>query len=127
MAHTHIQPAEPTTLGYRFAMYAQDLLEDYRALVNLITNLRGKGLKGRGRYTGRVWRSFYRVPASARWKWRQRQWPIWTLPYYPIASQTYTRQQDLRLQHALSGIAASLHKFALDFRIPAIATLRGMG
>ena len=28
MAHTHIQPAEPTTLGYRFAVYAQDLLED---------------------------------------------------------------------------------------------------
>jgi adenylosuccinate lyase len=32
MAHTHIQPAEPTTLGYRFAVYAQDLLEDYHNL-----------------------------------------------------------------------------------------------
>ena len=46
MAHTHIQPAEPTTLGYRFAVYAQDLLEDYQALQSLIANLRGKGLKG---------------------------------------------------------------------------------
>ena len=28
MAHTHIQPAEPTTLGYRFAQYAQDIFTD---------------------------------------------------------------------------------------------------
>ena len=27
MAFTHLQPAEPTTLGYRLASYAQDLLE----------------------------------------------------------------------------------------------------
>ena len=26
MAYTHLQPAEPTTLGYRLAAYAQDLL-----------------------------------------------------------------------------------------------------
>lgn len=39
------------------------------------------------------------------------------LPYFPIATQTYTRQQDLRVQQVLAGIAASLHKFALDFRI----------
>ena len=46
MAHTHIQPAEPTTLGYRFAVYAQDLLEDYKALQSLLSNLRAKGFKG---------------------------------------------------------------------------------
>ncbi len=28
MAYTHLQPAEPTTLGYRLAVYAQDLLVD---------------------------------------------------------------------------------------------------
>jgi adenylosuccinate lyase len=39
------------------------------------------------------------------------------LPYFPIATQTYTRQQDLRVQQVLAGIAASLHKFALDFRV----------
>jgi adenylosuccinate lyase len=39
------------------------------------------------------------------------------LPYYPIATQTYTRQQDLRVLNVLAGIGASLHKFALDFRL----------
>ena len=32
LAFTHIQPAEPSTLGYRFATYAQDLLDDWLIL-----------------------------------------------------------------------------------------------
>src|SRR4029079_8455277 len=46
MAYTHLNPAEPTTLGYRFAFYAQDLLMDYQMLQFVKTNLRAKGLKG---------------------------------------------------------------------------------
>ncbi len=43
---THLQPAEPTTVGYRLAGYAQDLLADYEALRELQDGLRGKGFKG---------------------------------------------------------------------------------
>ena len=46
MAFTHLQPAEPSTLGYRLALYGQDLLEDYRALNNQRSVIRGKGFKG---------------------------------------------------------------------------------
>ena len=47
MAFTHLQPAEPTTLGYRLAGYAQDLLEDYEALIqDCGETLKGKGFKG---------------------------------------------------------------------------------
>src|SRR5512134_1541661 len=35
MAYTHLQPAEPTTLGYRLAVYAQDLLDHLGALDHL--------------------------------------------------------------------------------------------
>ncbi len=35
MAYTHLQPAEPTTLGYRLAVYGQDLLEHLRAFDRL--------------------------------------------------------------------------------------------
>ena len=116
MAHTHIQPAEPTTLGYRFAVYAQDLLEDLRTLQTLIANLRGKGLKGavgtQASYdellqgTGMTAQEMEAIAMSKL-----------KLPYFPIATQTYTRQQDLRVQQVLAGIASSLHKFALDFRV----------
>ena len=32
MAFTHLQPAEPTTIGYRLAQYAQDLWADWQEL-----------------------------------------------------------------------------------------------
>ncbi|MCB8940666.1 MAG: adenylosuccinate lyase [Ardenticatenaceae bacterium] len=116
MAHTHIQPAEPTTLGYRFAVYAQDLLEDYRNLQSLISTLRGKGLKGAvGTQAG-----YDELLAESEMNALQMEavaMEVLDLPYFPIATQTYTRQQDLRVQQVLAGIAASLHKFALDFRV----------
>ena len=34
MAFTHLQPAEPTTLGYRLANTGQDLLADWQAIKN---------------------------------------------------------------------------------------------
>jgi len=46
IAFTHLQPAEPSTLGYRLAMYAQDLLLDWQDLRRVRRHLRGKGFKG---------------------------------------------------------------------------------
>ncbi len=46
MAFTHLQPAEPTTVGYRLAQYGQDLLLDLRELRRVRSDIRGKGLKG---------------------------------------------------------------------------------
>ncbi|HID60847.1 MAG TPA: adenylosuccinate lyase, partial [Hadesarchaea archaeon] len=44
---THLQPAEPTTLGYRLAGYAQDLILDVHAVEILLRNfVKGKGIKG---------------------------------------------------------------------------------
>lgn len=46
MAFTHLQPAEPTTIGYRLAQYAQDLLLDLDELSHVRRGLKGKGFKG---------------------------------------------------------------------------------
>ena len=35
IAFTHLQPAEPSTLGYRLAQYAQDFTMDWQALSEL--------------------------------------------------------------------------------------------
>ncbi len=116
MAHTHIQPAEPTTLGYRFAVYAQDLLEDGRDLQHLIATLRGKGLKGAVGTQASYQELLHGTGLSAQ-QLEETAMRYLRLPFFAIATQTYTRQQDLRVQHVLAGIAASLHKFALDFRL----------
>jgi adenylosuccinate lyase len=116
MAHTHIQPAEPTTLGYRFAVYAQDLLADLDDLQRLIATLKGKGLKGAVGTQAGYQELLHNSPMSPEAMETEAMARL-ELPYYPIATQTYTRQQDLRVQNVLAGIAASLHKFALDFRV----------
>ncbi len=46
MGYTHLQPAAPTTLGYRFSLYAQDLFRDWQLLKHEGLSLRGKGFKG---------------------------------------------------------------------------------
>src|SRR5512137_2733602 len=46
MAFTHLQPAEPTTIGYRLAQVAQDLLTDYAELLRVRREIKGKGFKG---------------------------------------------------------------------------------
>ncbi len=116
MAYTHIQPAEPTTLGYRFAVYAQDLLDDYRELRAFRHNLRGKGLKGA---TG-TQASFQEILQDNSLTPGQLEADVMdrlSLPYYPVATQTYSRRQDLRLVQTLATVGATLHKFALDFRL----------
>lgn len=115
MAYTHMQPAEPTTLGYRFAVYAQDLGYDLRALRELREGLRGKGLKGA---TG-TQASFQELLRGVDYTPGDLEADVMSqigLPAFPIATQTYSRRQDLRVMQGLAGIAATLHKFALDFR-----------
>ena len=46
IAFTHLQPAEPTTLGYRLAQYGFDLLTDFEELSRVRAAIRGKGFKG---------------------------------------------------------------------------------
>ena len=46
MAFTHLQPAEPTTAGYRLAQYAHDLYTDWVELRRVRGDLCGKGLRG---------------------------------------------------------------------------------
>lgn len=116
MAYTHIQPAEPTTQGYRFAVYAQDLLENFKALRTFYQSMRGKGMKG----AVGTQASFQDILFGTGMNAADMEAVVMEtleLPYFPITTQTYTRQQDLTITQLLAALAASLHKFALDFRI----------
>ena len=114
MAFTHLQPAEPSTLGYRLALYGQDLLEDYRALRDQRLAIRGKGFKGAvgtsaayGELVG-----VENLPA-----FEQKLSEKLDLPFYSVASQVYPRRQDYEIVSRLAGLGASLYKFAFDLRL----------
>ncbi|MEM9775096.1 MAG: adenylosuccinate lyase [Chloroflexota bacterium] len=116
IAHTHIQPAEPSTLGYRFAVYGQDLLADYEDLNLLISKVRGKGFKG----AVGTQASYSEILEGTGMTPQQMEFFAMEqldIEAFPISTQTYTRQQDVRVMNMLSGIASSLHKWAMDFRI----------
>jgi adenylosuccinate lyase len=116
MAYTHIQPAEPTTQGYRLATYGQDFLACYEQLRGLSDTLRGKGMKG----AVGTQASFSDILAASDMTAEEMEALVMEalgLPYFPVATQTYPRHQDLVVTQQLAALAAALHKFALDFRI----------
>jgi adenylosuccinate lyase len=114
MAFTHLQPAEPTTLGYRLSSFAQDLLEDWQALRQFRQNLRGKGFKG-AVGTAASYVELFGQDGFERFE--QQMSAAIDLPFYPAATQTYPRKQDLVLLNTLAGLGATLYKLAFDLRI----------
>jgi adenylosuccinate lyase len=114
MGFTHLQPAEPSTLGYRLAQYAQDFLMDWRNLSRLRKNLKGKGLKGA---VGTSASYTELLGSEALPKFESRLSELLGLEFYPVTTQVYPRKQDYDILSALAGFGASIHKFAFDLRI----------
>jgi len=115
MAFTHLQPAEPTTVGYRLAQYGQDLLIDFEELGSVREKIRGKGLKG-AVGTSASYVQLLGSRAAAR-DLETRVMAALDLPPFPVATQTYPRKQDWLVLNALAGLAGSLYKFAFDLRL----------
>lgn len=116
MAFTHIQPAEPTTVGYRFAQHAQDLLEDLKALEDVTASIRGKGIKG-AVGTSASYTELLKGSSLTAFELEAEVMASLELPSFTAATQVYPRKQDWRIVTALSGICCTLYKFALDFRL----------
>ena len=115
IAFTHLQPAEPTTLGYRLANFAQDLLTDYEDLLRIRRELKGKGFKGAvGNAASYV--MLYGGPEGQR-RFEERMSQALGMPFFEVATQTYSRKQDYAVLSALAGLAATGYKAAFDLRL----------
>ncbi|MFN2146959.1 MAG: adenylosuccinate lyase [Anaerolineales bacterium] len=116
MGFTHLQPAEPTTLGYRLSIYAHELLDHFDSLARLHGRLRGKGIRGPVGTSA----TFVDMLAGSEVTPEMLEATVMEalgIEAYPVSTQTYPRVQDYTLLTHLSGLAASLHKFALDLRL----------
>lgn len=114
IAFTHLQPAEPSTLGYRLAFYAQDLLADWQQLSQIRMGIKGKGFKGA---VGTAASYAELLGADRVGAFESRLSALLDLPFFPIANQTYPRKQDYAVISALAGLGASIYKFAFDLRL----------
>lgn len=117
LAFTHFQPAQPTTVGKRAALWMQDLMLDLEDLEHVIGNLKLLGSKG----TTGTQASFLELFDGDQEK-IDRIDPMIAQKMgfescYPVSGQTYSRKVDTKVLNVLAGIAASAHKFSNDIRL----------
>jgi len=116
MGYTHLQPAEPTTVGYRLALYAQDVLSDEAQLRSVYAALRAKGIRGAVGTSA----SYTRLLAGSGRTARAQEEEVlahFDLEAGDVSAQTYPRKFDYLALSALAGLGASLSKFAADVRV----------
>jgi len=116
MGYTHLQPAEPTTVGYRLSFYAQDLLIDWNFLEFVTKTIVAKGMKGAVGTRA----SFDKLLQGTKMTAENLDEQVMKklgLSSVLIANQVYTRKFDYLLLAALNSIASTLAKFASDLRI----------
>jgi adenylosuccinate lyase len=114
MAYTHIQPAEPTTVGYRLCQYAYDFLTDLQGLDAL--SVLGKGFKGAVGTSA----SYAHLLAESEMSPEEMEARVMArlgIDAVPVSTQTYPRKMDYTVLNVLAGVAQSAHKFALDLRL----------
>lgn len=117
LAFTHFQPAQPTTVGKRAALWAHDLMMDYEEIEYLLEHKKLLGQKG----TTGTQASFMELFNGDTDKVKEIDRIICEKlgydAYFPVSGQTYSRKYDTRVLHALAGIAQSAHKFSNDIRL----------
>lgn len=116
MGWTHLQPAEPTTVGYRLALYGQDLLMDWEEIARCRAAVRGKGFKG-AVGTGAAYAALLAGTGVSPAQMEAQALASLGLEAFPVTGQIYPRKQDWRILSALAGLALSLYKMAFDLRL----------
>jgi len=116
IGYTHLQPAEPTTVGYRLAFYAQDLLNALSFLIYTKTTIKGKGMKG-AVGTAASYKALLHNKKCSPAQLESMVMKELGLDSVLISTQVYPRQFDYFVLSVLATIASSLSKFAADVRI----------
>ena len=117
LAFTHFQPAQPTTVGKRAALWMQDLLMDLEDVEHQLSKAKLLGSKG----TTGTQASFLELFEGDHEKVKELDRKIAEkLGYpacFPVSGQTYSRKLDSQMLSILSGIAQSAAKFSNDVRL----------
>ena len=117
LAFTHFQPAQPTTVGKRATLWAQEFLMDLDEVEYRLSRARLLGSKG----TTGTQASFLELFEGDHEKCRLLDQKIAEKMGYascfPVSGQTYPRKLDAAILSTLSGIAQSAGKFSNDIRL----------
>jgi adenylosuccinate lyase len=117
MGMTHLQPAQPTTVGKRACLWLQDLVSDLERLRFERGRLRARGAKGVTGTQATFLELFDGDHDKVLELDRRVAARIGFEGSFPVTGQTYPRKVDAFLLDALSGIGQSAAKMATDIRI----------
>ena len=117
LGFTHLQPAQPTTVGKRACLWIDDLVQDLQEIEHRLAALKARGAKG----TTGTQASFLELFGGDHEKVRRLDQlvaeKIGFAASYAVTGQTYSRKVDTQVLDVLSGIAQSTHKAATDLRL----------
>jgi adenylosuccinate lyase len=117
LGYTHLQPAQPTTVGKRATLWMQDLVLDVEDIDYRRRTMPFRGVKG----TTGTQASFLEIFEGDHEKVRRLDRLVTEKMGFaaPLAvtGQTYTRKIDAHVLGVVAGIAASSAKFSSDIRM----------
>ncbi|MEN2997602.1 MAG: adenylosuccinate lyase [Brevinematia bacterium] len=116
LSYTHLQPAQPTTVGRRIILWAYDLFLDLEEIDRFLPTMKARGVKGttgtQASYVELFEGNHEKVKkldeiVSSKLGFKESFW---------ITGQTYPRKYDFIVLSKLAMISASASKFANDVR-----------
>lgn len=114
---THLQPAQPTTVGKRATLWCHDLVLDLEEVEHRLSTLKFRGVKGttgtQATFLTLLGGDHAKVLELERRVARKMGFEA----VYPVTGQTYSRKVDAQVLATLAGIGASAHKAGTDLRI----------
>lgn len=117
LGYTHLQPAQPTTVGKRAALWCYDLVLDLEEIEHRLERLRFRGAKGTTGTQASFLELFHgnHTQVEALDKLVARKMGFEQV--FAVTGQTYSRKLDSQVLDVLSGIAQSAHKAGTDLRL----------
>lgn len=117
LGFTHLQPAQPTTIGKRATLWCWDLLLDLEEVEYRLSTLRFRGAKGttgtQASYLSLFRGDHEKVLALDKLVTEKMGFS----ESHAVTGQTYSRKVDSQIMAALNGVGQSCHKAGTDIRI----------
>ena len=117
LGFTHFQPAQPTTVGKRACLWAQDFVLDLEEVAWRLDRFAFRGVKGT---TGTQASFLSLFDGDERKVARLERLVSKRMGFdavFDVTGQTYTRKLDAQILAALSGVAQSASKMGTDIRL----------
>lgn len=117
LGFTHLQPAQPVTVGKRATLWCYDLVIDLEEIEHRISSLKMRGAKG----TTGTQATFLSLFNGDHAKVDELdQFVCQKMGFgdaYAVTGQTYTRKIDSQVIDTLAGLSQSAHKVGSDLRL----------